>query len=53
MSDETFAPFKDHFSASAQDYALARPSYPQALFDWIASIAPARNAVWEAGCGSG
>lgn len=53
MNEETFASFKDHFSASAQDYALARPSYPQALFDWIASIAPARNAVWEAGCGSG
>jgi SAM-dependent methyltransferase len=45
--------FKDHFSAVAGDYAQARPLYPQALFDWIASIAPAREAVWEAGCGSG
>jgi SAM-dependent methyltransferase len=53
MSDETPVSFKDHFSASAQDYALARPSYPRALFDRIASIAPAREAAWEAGCGSG
>lgn len=45
--------FKDHFSAVAGDYAQARPLYPQALFDWIASIAPAREAAWEAGCGNG
>jgi len=45
--------FKDHFSAVAGDYAAARPDYPQALFDWIASIAPARGCCWEAGCGSG
>jgi len=45
--------FKDHFSAVAADYANARPEYPPALFDWIATIAPARGQVWEAGCGSG
>lgn len=45
--------FKDHFSASATDYARARPLYPQALFDWIASIASGRDLAWEAGCGSG
>ena len=45
--------FADHFSAVAADYASARPEYPDALFSWIAAIAPARNAVWEAGCGSG
>jgi SAM-dependent methyltransferase len=53
MGHQTAVSFKDHFSASAQDYALARPSYPRALFDWIATIAPARDAAWEAGCGSG
>lgn len=46
-------PFKDHFSAVAGDYAAARPEYPQPLFDWIASIAPASESCWEAGCGSG
>ena len=45
--------FKDHFSAVAGNYAAARPQYPQALFDWIASIAPSRALCWEAGCGSG
>ena len=45
--------FKDHFSAVAAAYADARPEYPDALFAWIASIAPATQRVWEAGCGSG
>jgi SAM-dependent methyltransferase len=45
--------FKDHFSTVAADYAAARPEYPQALFSWIATVAPARGQVWEAGCGSG
>jgi SAM-dependent methyltransferase len=49
----TAAGFKDHFSAVAGDYAAARPVYPQPLFDWIATIAPARGLCWEAGCGSG
>lgn len=45
--------FKDHFSAVAAAYAGARPSYPDALFDWIAAVAPSRRLAWEAGCGSG
>jgi SAM-dependent methyltransferase len=45
--------FADHFSAVAADYATARPEYPDALFDWIAGIAPATNVAWDAGCGSG
>ncbi|MFL6591121.1 MAG: methyltransferase domain-containing protein [Luteimonas sp.] len=51
--DNTTAVFKDHFSAVAVDYAQARPDYPEALYGWIASIAPGRARVWEAGCGSG
>ncbi|RZA16975.1 MAG: class I SAM-dependent methyltransferase [Lysobacteraceae bacterium] len=45
--------FKDHFSAVAGDYAVARPDYPAALYAWIARVAPARGLCWEAGCGSG
>ncbi|HSD17053.1 MAG TPA: class I SAM-dependent methyltransferase [Thermomonas sp.] len=45
--------FADHFSAVAAQYASARPEYPAALFDWIATVAPARSLCWEAGCGSG
>jgi SAM-dependent methyltransferase len=53
MNRDPALPFKDHFSAAASDYAQARPQYPRALFDWIASIARVRGAAWEAGCGSG
>ncbi len=49
----TTAGFPDHFSAVAAQYAVARPDYPRALFDWIATLAPSRGRVWEAGCGSG
>lgn len=45
--------FADHFSAVAADYAAARPEYPDVLFAWIASTAPANTHVWEAGCGNG
>ena len=47
------AGFQDHFSQVAVTYAEARPEYPPALFDWIASVAPATALAWEAGCGSG
>jgi SAM-dependent methyltransferase len=43
----------DHFSGHAADYAKFRPNYPEALFDWIAAHAPARQLAWDCGCGSG
>lgn len=43
----------DHFSANADGYARFRPSYPEALYAWIAEHAPAREMVWDCGCGSG
>lgn len=45
--------FKDHFSEQADDYATYRPSYPVELADFLGRIAPRREIVWEAGCGSG
>lgn len=45
--------FADHFSAVAAQYASARPDYPPALFDWIASLVSPRTLCWEPGCGSG
>ncbi len=45
--------FKDHFSGHASTYAAARPSYPKALFEWIASQCKTRERVWDAGCGNG
>lgn len=45
--------FKDHFSGHAAIYREARPTYPPALFAWLASAAPARTLAWDAGCGNG
>ncbi len=45
--------FKDHFSGHADGYRGARPTYPDALFDWLATQAPARDLAWDAGCGNG
>lgn len=47
------AGFRDHFSGHAGDYARHRPRYPEALFDWLASVAPGRALAWDAGTGSG
>jgi SAM-dependent methyltransferase len=45
--------FKDHFSGHAGDYAKYRPDYPDELFAFLASLAPARDLAWDAGTGSG
>lgn len=41
------------FDAVASAYRSCRPSYPNALFQWLAEQAPARHCCWDAGCGSG
>lgn len=45
--------FADHFSGVAAGYAAFRPRYPDALFDFLAREAPARDAAWDCGTGSG
>lgn len=45
--------FKDHFSAQAADYAKFRPRYPQALFHYLAKVAPSRHRAWDCGTGNG
>lgn len=45
--------FKDHFSGHADLYREARPTYPEALFDWLAAQAPDRALAWDCGCGNG
>ncbi|HEY2395047.1 MAG TPA: class I SAM-dependent methyltransferase [Rudaea sp.] len=45
--------FKDHFSGHADIYREARPTYPPALFVWLAQQAPDRDLAWDAGCGNG
>ncbi|HUR95786.1 MAG TPA: class I SAM-dependent methyltransferase [Gemmatimonadales bacterium] len=46
-------PFADHFSAVARSYAAARPTYPPALFDFLATLAPGRHHAWDCAAGSG
>lgn len=43
----------DHFSGHAAGYARSRPGYPEALFEFLADLAPAREAAWDCGTGSG
>jgi SAM-dependent methyltransferase len=45
--------FQDHFSTQADAYARFRPTYPDALYAWLASVAPARELAWDCGTGSG
>lgn len=46
-------PPKDLFSADAVSYANFRPTYPDAIFRFLASIAHEHRAAWDAGCGNG
>lgn len=43
----------DLFGGHAQLYAAARPSYPQALYDYLVSLCSATNSVWDCATGSG
>lgn len=45
--------FIDAFSDAAGHYASNRPTYPSALFDALASLAPARDCAWDVGTGNG
>lgn len=47
------ASFPDHFSPMASGYARYRPSYPAALFEWLATVAPDHGVAWDCGTGSG
>ena len=41
------------FIKQAKQYAEARPSYPQDLFQFIASKTPTKDLAWDVGTGSG
>ena len=47
------SPASDHFSSVARAYAAYRPRYPEALFDFLAERAPARELAWDCACGNG
>jgi SAM-dependent methyltransferase len=45
--------FKDHFSTSSDQYQRYRPGYPEALFEYLAGISPARELAWDCATGTG
>jgi len=44
---------KDNFSIQSDDYARYRPTYPDALFDFINSVCKNKNHAWDCGTGNG
>ena len=45
--------FRDHFSRDSGAYAAFRPRYPDALFEWLAAVAPATRLAWDCATGTG
>jgi len=45
--------FQDHFSGRAELYSQFRPTYPDALFGWVAGLVERRDVVWDCATGSG
>lgn len=45
--------FKDHFSDASEAYRARRPTYPSQLFEYLASVAPARALAWDCATGNG
>ena len=45
--------FIDAFSDASERYATARPTYPSALFQTLAALAPATRSVWDCATGNG
>ncbi len=45
--------FPDHFSSVSGRYADHRPRYPQALFEYLATLVPRDAVVWDCGAGTG
>jgi SAM-dependent methyltransferase len=45
--------FEDDVSSHARTYAAHRPTYPLALFAYLATLAPGRDLAWDCGTGNG
>ena len=41
------------FSKQALEYARFRPRYPAALFEYLVTLTPVKNLVWDPGTGNG
>ena len=47
------ASFKDHFSDKSANYARYRPSYPDALFAYLAGVCDCHALAWDCATGNG
>src|SRR5215207_6588380 len=45
--------FKNHFSGHADRYGAYRPTYPAALFEYLASLCPSHDLAWDCATGNG
>ncbi len=45
--------FKDNFSKQSGIYVKYRPTYPDALYTFLAGLTPAHELVWDCGTGNG
>jgi ubiquinone/menaquinone biosynthesis C-methylase UbiE len=45
--------FQDHFSKQSNIYRQARPTYPEELFAFLASLTPAKKICWDCATGNG
>lgn len=45
--------FRDLFSQQSDTYATARPTYPDALYEFLVSLVPRRRLAWDCGTGNG
>lgn len=45
--------FADYFSCHASDYAAHRPTYPQQLFSYLATLTQSHDLAWDCGTGNG
>ncbi len=46
-------PFKDHFSSHSGSYAEFRPTYPDALFSFLADCCSGHRLAWDCATGNG
>lgn len=44
---------KDNFSSQSDRYAKYRPTYPNAVFDYLNTIVPQKRDAWDCGTGNG
>ena len=45
--------FRDHFSKQSEIYRVGRPTYPDELFEFLASLSPSLQLCWDCATGNG